>query len=479
MIYNYFPLPGPTFAISDHTFPYGINNAGLVVGSFVNLVTEVEEGFVYSNGSYGTVYVPNSIGTVAQGINDSNQIVGYYTSAPGGAADDHGFIYNSSSNSFLTLDDPLGVGGTRAYGINNAGSVVGVYTDANGHTHGFLYNGTDGSYTTLDDPQAIGSPPGVYAPGTFAQGINNSGQIVGYYNTPTSSQFVGFLYSNGTYTTIPVPGELYGLNDLGQIVGSGTSGGFFYSGGVVAPLPAHGGPPIAFGVNNSGQIVGYVQTSIGVSGFTATPVTGQVVLTSVAEGQPTTEPVATFTDPYLIDTAFIFTATVNWGDGTTEAGTITGANGSFAVTVPGSTHVYADAGTYTTTVTITDTNYGTQIAPTGTVTVTDAPLDAAGTAISGIQGIAISNATVATFTDGNPYAAASDFTATINWGDGTTTTGTVVAQNGGGFAVDGAHAYTHDGQYAGNVTINDLGAAPPQLTLQRGSIRPRRRSAHW
>src|SRR5262249_48691218 len=48
---------------------------------------------------------------------------------------------------------------------------------------------------------------------------------------------------------------------------------------------------------------------------------------------------------------------------------------------------------------------------------------------------------VASFIDANPNATASDFTATIDWGDGTSTTGTIVAQTGGGFAVDGAHTY--------------------------------------
>ena len=36
-------------------------------------------------------------------------------------------------------------------GINDAGEVVGTYTDATG-AHGFLYN--NGTYTTLNDPLA-------------------------------------------------------------------------------------------------------------------------------------------------------------------------------------------------------------------------------------------------------------------------------------------------------------------------------------
>ena len=57
-----------------------------------------------------------------------------------------------------------------------------------------------------------------------------------------------------------------------------------------------------------------------------------------------------------------FTAAVDWGDGTTEAGTITGANGSFAVAVPSSTHFYVDESSDQAVVTITRTSDGDQIA---------------------------------------------------------------------------------------------------------------------
>jgi hypothetical protein len=78
--------------------------------------------------------------------------------------------------------------------------------------------------------------------------------------------------------------------------------------------------------------------------------------------------------------------------------------------------------------------------------------------LTGTEGSTTGTATVATFTDANPNATVSDFAATINWGDGTSTAGTVVAQNGS-FAVEGAHTYADDGQYTGNVTINDVGGS--------------------
>src|SRR5205085_6156163 len=62
-------------------------------------------------------------------------------------------------------------------------------------------------------------------------------------------------------------------------------------------------------------------------------------------------------------------------------------------------------------------------------------------------------------TDANPNATASDFTATIDWGDGTNTTDTVVAQSGSGFEVEGVHTYVNGGQFNVGVTIDDVGGS--------------------
>ena len=68
--------------------------------------------------------------------------------------------------------------------------------------------------------------------------------------------------------------------------------------------------------------------------------------------------------------------------------------------------------------------------------------------------------TVATFTDANPNATVSDFTATITWGDGSTSAGTVVA-TGNGFAVNGAHTYADEGSYLAAWRSLTTAAAPP------------------
>lgn len=173
---------------------------------------------------------------------------------------------------------------------------------------------------------------------------------------------------------------------------------------------------------------------------------------TATEGTPFNGTVATFSDADTNRTAASFTTTINWGDGTTTAGTVTGGSGSFTVT---GQHTYADEGTFTTTVTVTEINPSGATA-SGSATATVAEGDAlSGTpvAISAQQGVAFTGA-VATFSDTDTANVAGDFTATIDWGDGTTTAGTV-AGGGGTFTVSGTHTYAATGPFPVTVTLTD------------------------
>ena len=178
---------------------------------------------------------------------------------------------------------------------------------------------------------------------------------------------------------------------------------------------------------------------------------------SGTEGATTdTVTVATFTDANPNATASDFTATINWGDGTTTTGTIVAqSGGGFAVD---GTHTYADEGKYAVSTTINDVG-GSTTSTTSNANIADAPLTATGLGITGTEDVTTGTVTVATFTDGNPIATAIDFTAAIDWGDGTSTAGTVVAQSGGGFAVEGSHSYAKDGKYTLGIKIDDIGGS--------------------
>lgn len=189
--------------------------------------------------------------------------------------------------------------------------------------------------------------------------------------------------------------------------------------------------------------------SLAGTALAALAVTG--VPLTVPEGTAFSGTVANFTDTDTSQAAANFTATVDWGDGTTSAGTITGSAGTFAVS---GNHTYADEGAFAVQVTVNDIANATTGSSTATATVSERDmLTGTGLAIAAIQGSPF-NGAVATFSDTFTGNVASDFTATINWGDGATTAGTV-SGSGASFTVSGSHTYSNIGSFPLTVTLSD------------------------
>ncbi len=180
---------------------------------------------------------------------------------------------------------------------------------------------------------------------------------------------------------------------------------------------------------------------------------GQFVLTSQPEHVLTPTTVATFTDANQTDNVGGFTATINWGDGTTTAGSITGSNGSFSVS---GTHAYADEGNESASVTITRTSDNSSITVAGTVAVTENDHFTGTGTILAETATQPFTATIATFTDTDGVEPVSDLTATIAWGDGTTSAGTITG-GAGSFSVSGTHTYAGVGPETATVTLSDIG----------------------
>ena len=149
-----------------------------------------------------------------------------------------------TSYTFITLNDPSAPSYTAGAGINALGEIVGSYIDGSGNEYGFLYN--NGTWTTLDDPSEGGGADGTFAYGVY--GVGNSGEIVGYYLDGSGDPH-GFSYSNGTWTTLNDPSAgggadgtyAFGVNASGEIVGayedsSNIYHGFLYNGGTWTTL---------------------------------------------------------------------------------------------------------------------------------------------------------------------------------------------------------------------------------------------------
>jgi hypothetical protein len=181
--------------------------------------------------------------------------------------------------------------------------------------------------------------------------------------------------------------------------------------------------------------------------------------------------VATFHDANLAAPAADFTATITWGDGTTttvsgaSGGIVALSNGNFAVDAG---HTYAEEGNFTLAVQVRDDG-GASASAARRLSVADAALASLGLVNPhATEGKGTGTFTVATFIDHNAAAAATDFTAVVRWGDGTTSTVTgsgIVALGGGRFAVLASHTYTESGSYTLSVQALDDGGASLAASL--------------
>ena len=212
-----------------------VNNHGDILGGSYTVGSGgFMNTFIYSNGVFSYLDLPGFVGF---DINDQDQIVG---SMYVGQVYSPVVVQNNQLQQILSFP---GATATWGEGINNSGAVVGEYTDGNDPPHhAFLY--FNGIYTDLGVPGD-----------SFATGINNLGEIVGDYWI--GSQCHGFTWMNGSYTTLDPPGFLIpgftGINDQGEIVGDG----FFYGDGVFTEIPpAAGWLAELSSINNGGEMVG-------------------------------------------------------------------------------------------------------------------------------------------------------------------------------------------------------------------------------
>ena len=192
----------------------------------------------------------------------------------------------------------------------------------------------------------------------------------------------------------------------------------------------------------SGTVTVAESDSLTASGST---IAGSLALSNVT--------VATFSDSNTANVAGDFVATIDWGDGTSSAGTVSGSGGAFTVT---GSHTYAHSGQDTLLVNIADdpANGQSTASDSAESTANVGITSGIGASINATEAAAIPAGTqVATFADANSSDTASAFTATINWGDGATTTGTVSGSNGSFTVNGGPHTYADEGHNSVTTTV--------------------------
>jgi hypothetical protein len=221
-------LPGLTGSAA--TYAYGINDAGVVAGSYLN--SSGAHAFIESGGTYTSFDAPfaGASATFAQSINAAGSVAGFYTDASGNSS--VGYI-RSAAGAFSSFQVAPGLA-TYAYHIDSAGNIVGSYVDGAGNAAGFLKNGA--SYSTYSVPVA--------AQATLLRGANNFGDLVGNYIDAFGNS-VGFVQLGSAFWSLSFPGSTQvvamGINDQRQVVGyylNGSTYEVFLAVPVPVPVPA-------------------------------------------------------------------------------------------------------------------------------------------------------------------------------------------------------------------------------------------------
>jgi probable HAF family extracellular repeat protein len=207
--------------------------------------------------AYKQINVPGALSTYADG-NTMRRVVGEFEDEN---HDWHGFV--QTDGVFEQFDVPGAEGYTSVNGVNLRGQRAGIYF-ANDRYYGYFWD--NGVVQTLDPTNG-----GFYSAALF---ISANGTVVGYSrNTPTEQRH-GFIWRNGVFTPVDMPGagpggtRLQGINAQGDVVGFYSDDDRHLHGFVrygeddyrnldVPGSEVEGGYTFAQGINNYGQIVGY------------------------------------------------------------------------------------------------------------------------------------------------------------------------------------------------------------------------------
>ena len=332
---------------------------------------------------------------------------------------DGGSIVSGVTGPVIIVDAPLSNGtgapvtGTEGQTLNNV--LLGTFSDANPYA------------TAADFTTSINWGDGVTA---------DVGAVALIGGTATSSTFG--IYGNHTYTS----DSISPFNVAVTVVDDGGS-----------TLPV---------INTTATISDPLLIVAG--GYKVTATEGQ------ASGLQT---VATFIDPSGANTPGTYPANIDWGDGTSRPACVNFGGGFFAVQ---GNHTYAEesaadhAGSTPYTITVTLNHVpGIPQNVTSTATVSDPAVVGTSVDLVGTEGAATGLVPVATFTDPGGPEAVGDYSAAIDWGDGTPVdTGATITFAAGVFTVNGNHTYAeesaaeHPGSdpYAVTVTISHENTTP-------------------
>jgi probable HAF family extracellular repeat protein len=234
------------------------------------VVASKSGGLVFTFDGSNYTYFSN-LGGVSSGsvqdvgsIDDSGIVAFDYST--GGTTS--GGLYSTSGNTETSFTYP-GASYTLVYGGSANGMVAGFYLDSSSNQFGYVKNGN--SYSSISYPGPHGQ--------IYVWGVNDSGDAVGL--SSCCRQGVSFLKKGSAYTTVSVAGSSYteaqGLNDQDQVVGWYDNGdsvlhGFVWSNGTSSTVDYPGATSVYLDkINANGVILGGATDATGQFLFLATP----------------------------------------------------------------------------------------------------------------------------------------------------------------------------------------------------------------
>lgn len=280
--------PAGVFPTTTRSAPTGI--VGSLVTNTVVLANGTTVGALYDAAStvWTPLQMPSTASTAAYGpalTTTGYRVVGSYQLAA--AANNHGFVYDSGTKTYTTIDPPEAFCAPRAcnqtiahsnYGsasfkavgnvdsIDGTGPGFGVYP-ASGHA--FLYDSAGKSFTRIDMPGALSTTAyGIWIDGTevaIAGGFTDALKTHAYVRGLTSKKIVRFDYPGAVVTHFEGitgaggAGNYNVIGDFAALSTSPTGTGFF--------LPIRNwlaGTPILIGSGLSANSV-FQRTVVGIT----------------------------------------------------------------------------------------------------------------------------------------------------------------------------------------------------------------------
>jgi fibronectin-binding autotransporter adhesin len=354
----------------------------------------------------------------------------------------------------VTATDSAGFTGGREYTVVIAPASLSVTADGQGMTYGGSVPALTYQYTGLVNGDTSASFTGGLA--TAATG----GSYVGSYDITQGDLAATGNYTIGTFTkgTLKVnPADLY----VTATANSKTYGQTASDGGAVTGVVNNDGITATFSSPGDAATAGVGKYTISASlsdpngklsnytvheadaTLTVTPATLTVTADNASRIYGIANPAFTASYSGFVNGQDLAGSGVTGSPSLTTVATPTSLPGAYAITAARGTLAAA--------------NYAFAFAG-GTLTVNPDTLTGGGLGVTTPLGAPFAG-DVAAFTDDNPNALPGDFTASIDWGDGQASAGSVRAA-GGGFAVSGGHTYTSPGPFTISVQLQAAGVSP-------------------